>query len=247
MNTPQSDPAKEGQRIADAAEEAKVDLRITGGVGVALRCPSASKTPLSREYADVDLVGRSKQRRSIDALLTGLGYQPDAAFNAVHGARRLFFWDQENNRQLDIFLDRLEMCHNIDLSERLTVDRTTVSLADLLLMKLQIVETNEKDLLDIAALFVDQPLTDDDSGINIRYLTALTSSDWGLWKTITMVAERTDHYTRGLKDFTESGRHHERVAQFLKILETSDKSLRWRLRARVGERVGWYELPEEVR
>jgi len=29
------------------------------------------------------------------------------------------------------------------------------------------------------------------------------------------------------------------------ILESGPKSLRWRLRARVGQRVRWYELPEE--
>jgi len=32
-----------------------------------------------------------------------------------------------------------------------------------------------------------------------------------------------------------------------RALDEAPKSLRWKLRARVGERVLWYELPEEVR
>jgi hypothetical protein len=34
--------------------------------------------------------------------------------------------------------------------------------------------------------------------------------------------------------------------ELLEILRTGRKSLRWKLRAQVGERVRWYELPEEV-
>jgi len=30
-------------------------------------------------------------------------------------------------------------------------------------------------------------------------------------------------------------------------VEAQPKPLKWRLRAQVGERVSWYELPEEVR
>jgi hypothetical protein len=31
------------------------------------------------------------------------------------------------------------------------------------------------------------------------------------------------------------------------ILRTGRKSLRWKVRAQVGDRVRWYELPEEVK
>jgi hypothetical protein len=247
MTTPQKDPVSEGKRIAEAASDRKIALRVAGGVGVALRCPSAGHAPLARQYADVDLVGSSKQRAVIEQLFVDLGYQPDTSFNALHGARRLFFWDTTNERQLDVFLDSVEMCHKLLLVDRLTVDDVTLPIADLLLMKLQIFETNEKDLLDIMALFVDQELAEDDSGINMRYIEQLTGSDWGLWRTITMVAAKTDHFSRSVDGLPYRNVFHSRVANFLQRLQESEKSRRWKMRARIGEKVRWYELPEEVR
>jgi hypothetical protein len=248
MSRPLADPVEEGRRVAGAAAEHDVGLRVAGGVGIALRCPSSRQAPLMRTYADVDLVGLSRQRPSIESLLVELGYVPDVAFNAVHGARRLFFWDERNGRQLDMFLDHVEMCHDISLRHRLTVDETTLSLADLLLMKLQIVETNEKDMLDMTAMFLDQELTEDDSGINVRYLRSLTSSDWGLWKTTTMVAARVDLFARELlEDREHLAKVHARIGDLLLALESTPKSVKWRIRAAVGERVRWYQLPEDPR
>ncbi len=247
MTTPRKDPVSEGERIAKAASDRTITLRIAGGVGVALRCPSARIAPLARQYADVDLVGLSKDRVVIEQLFVDLGYQPDTSFNALHGARRLFFWDNTNERQLDVFLDSVEMCHKLALADRLTVDDVTLPIADLLLMKLQIIETNEKDMLDIIALFVDQELAEDDSGINMRHIEQLTGSDWGLWRTITMVAEKTDHFSKSVDGLPYRSVAHARVTNFLQRLQESEKSRRWRMRARIGEKLRWYELPEEVR
>ena len=146
-----------------------------------------------------------------------------------------------------MFLDTVEMCHKLQLADRLAVDSVTLSIADLLLMKLQIFETNAKDMLDITTLFVDQELTEDDTGINMPYIERLTRSDWGLWKTITMVAEKTDHFSRSVQGLTLRSVVHSRISGFLERLQASEKSRRWKLRARIGEKVRWYELPEEVR
>ena len=150
----------------------------------------------------------------IEKLFIDLGYQPETSFNALHGARRLFFWDNTNERQLDVFLDSVEMCHNLLLVDRIIVDDVTLPIADLLLMKLQIFETNEKDMLDIMALFVDQEITEDDSGINMRYIEQLTRSDWGLWRTITMVAEKTDQFSRSVDGLPHRSVLHARCNEF---------------------------------
>lgn len=247
MNSlPLSDPVDEGARIADAAGDADLELKITGGVAVALRCPSALRAPLSRQYADVDAVGHARDGAHISTLLQSLGYEPDDGFNAVNGATRLFFMDRANERQFDVFLDQVDMCHRIDLSKRLGVDPQTIPLADLLLMKLQVIETNSKDYLDILALLVDQSFTSDDAGINLDRLAALTSSDWGLWRTTTMVAKRAGEFAQELDGFEQRSRVHEQVRRYLEAVESSDKTRAWRLRARIGERKRWYELPEEV-
>ena len=72
----------------------------------------------------------------------------------------------------------------------------TLSLADLLLTKLQVVETNRKDVVDIATLLSDHPLTQDESGINMGYIASLAASDWPWWRTISMVAERVSLFAR---------------------------------------------------
>jgi hypothetical protein len=243
---PLADPVDEALHLTDAGREQGVALRITGGVAVALRCESSRRPPLERRYADIDCVAPGRQGRALTDMLAALGYRPDEAFNAVNGATRLFFWDRANERQLDVFLDRVEMCHTFDLRDRLDVHDRTLSLADLLLLKLQVVETNEKDFLDILALLTDTPLTRDERGINLDYITGLTSADWGLWRTTTMVAERADRFAAELDGFAGRERVREQVRAYLDAVAEAPKSRGWKLRARLGDRKRWYELPEEA-
>lgn len=238
---------EEAERVTAAADAAGVTLRVTGGVGVALTCDSAHLEELARPYSDIDVVGHARERESIAALLSDLGYAPDEMFNAMHGARRLFFWDDANNRQFDVFLDKVEMCHVIDLRERLRCPGPAVTYADLLLMKLQIVESNEKDLRDIVCLLTDQDFTEgEDEGIDLAYLADLAADDWGLWRTVTMVARRADTWAAQLAGLTSRERVHSQVLRFLEALEDVPKSRAWKLRARIGERKRWYTLPEEA-
>jgi hypothetical protein len=243
---PLKDLRDEGLRVYERATAAGVSVRIAGGVAISMLCPSAGEPPLARTYADLDLVGVAREHKQLSQVLTAAGYQADETFNALYGTSRLFFWDPLNERQVDVFLNRVEMCHVIDLRSRLALPGPTLSLADLLVMKLQVVEANDKDLRDIITLLVDHEFTDsDDSGINLGYLCSITAGDWGLWRTVTMIALRADHYSRGLPAFAHQGRVHEQVQHFLSALEQVDKTRAWKLRARIGDRKRWYQLPEE--
>jgi hypothetical protein len=244
--TPLGDPVAEGARIATVAAEKRVPLRVAGGVAVAMRCPSARSMPLKREYGDVDLATVGVARDEVSVLLASLGYSPDRELNILHGQRRLFFWDAANKRQLDVFVDEANLCHRIDLRGRLEVTPLTLSPADLLVLKLQVVETNEKDLIDICALAADHELTSDERGINHVYIAGLAARDWGLWRTMSMVAERARDFARQFPGLEVAPTVVERLERILAQLEAEPKSRGWRLRARVGERKRWYELPEEV-
>jgi hypothetical protein len=228
----------EARRVAIAAEAAGVTLRVTGGVGVALTCSSASTDPLARTYSDIDVVSHAKERKAVTALLLELGYCADEAFNALHGARRLFFWDAANDRQLDVFLDKVEMCHVIDLRDRLDAPGPVLTPADLLLMKLQVVESNVKDLTDFTR--------GTDAGIDLDYLAALAAEDWGLWRTVTMVADRAGAWARQAAGLASPERVQRQVREFVDTLEAVPKSRAWKLRARVGDRKKWYMTPEEA-
>src|SRR5258708_2369209 len=133
---PLGEPVAEGTRIATVAAEQGVPLRVAGGVAVAMLCPSAATPPLRRSYGDVDLVTVAAARDSVVELMDGLGYQADREFNTLHGHRRLFFWDPGNERQVDVFVDEADLCHTIDFRKRLGAVPLTLSLADLLVMKL---------------------------------------------------------------------------------------------------------------
>jgi hypothetical protein len=241
-----ADPVAEGRRIAGTAAERGVPLRVLGGVAVAMLCPSSRRPPLARDYADIDLASVGSARDRVVELLESLGYVPDREFNMLQGNRRLYFWDAGNERQVDIFVDEANLCHRLELKKRLEAVPMTLSLADLTVLKLQIVETNEKDHLDICAIFADHDLSQDDSGINSTYIAKLAASDWGLWRTLGMVAERSEKFALDLAGFEAAELVAQRLRRLRSELDQAPKTRGWRLRARIGERKRWYELPEEV-
>jgi hypothetical protein len=240
--TTSTDIVGEAVRLVDAAEEEAVPLRLVGGVAIAIRCPSAQLPALRRGYGDIDAVARARDRRKLQRFLASHEYRGIDQLNAVHGGRRLFFYNDAHARKLDVFLDRFDMCHELDLRDRLAGTGPTLSLADLLLTKLQVVQTTEKDLRDIVAVLADHDLGDDEEGVNLAYLSSLTGADWGLWRTVTQVAVRAGQFAAKLGGFPAAS---DRAARLVQELEDSPKSTAWRLRARVGERVRWYKLPEE--
>jgi hypothetical protein len=243
---PLADPVAEGRRIAEAAAERGIPLRVLGGVAIALACPSSRRPPLAREYGDIDLASVGGAKKKVIDLLEFLGYTGDKEFNLLHGHRRLYFWDERNQRQVDVFVNEANLCHRINLKRQIDKVPLTLSLADLTVLKLQVVETNEKDYLDICAIFADHPLTADDTGVNSAYIGELAASDWGLWRTLGMVAERAERFALELPEFEAAELVAERLHRLREELDNVPKTRGWKLRSRIGDRKRWYELPEEV-
>lgn len=240
--TPLADHLAEAERLLEGARQRSTVLRALGGVAVQMRCPSAHHPALARKPKDLDFASTSKHRTAVTELFREAGYQADEEFNALHGKTRLFFWDDEHSRQADLFLDRVTMCHTLDLAGRLDEHPDTLSVSDLLLLKLQVFETNERDYKDALSLLLDHA----DGGIDSGYIAKLLAADWGWWRTATMVLERLDRYARELDGFDRANDIHHLVRELLGVIEAEPKSRRWKLRARVGERARWYDLPEET-
>lgn len=217
-----------------------------GGAAVNLHSPSARRPPLKRKYGDLDFVAPSKQQQTVQKLFESLGYQGDRRFNTLNGHQRLLYLDSVNGRQIDIFIDRMKMCHVIELANRLGHEGPALTPADLLLSKLQVFEVNMKDLVDTTALLLDHPIADhDDDAINAAYLARLTSDDWGLHRTLQLNTARVRDAAHTLE--VDAGQVNRRLDELWARIDAQPKSLKWKLRARVGDRVSWYELPEEVR
>lgn len=238
------DPLEEARRLVDAAADAGLPIRATGGVAIALACPSARRPPLRRDYGDIDFVANSGDAAAVASFFSELGYVPEEQFNVIYGQRRLFFTDTTNGgRQADVFLDRIEGCHKLELRDRLELTTQTLTLADLLLSKLQVYKTNEKDFTDALAILADHELTDDESGISRARLAEVCGSDWGWWRTVTIVAGRAGEYAEARGELAPA---RARLEQLEQELEEMPKSRRWKMRARVGERARWYEEPDEI-
>jgi hypothetical protein len=237
----------QAKTIIDEARKSSVTLRALGGMAVALHCPSARHRALMREYPDIDLVGHAKEGKEIKKVFLSLGFEPNKRFNALHGNKRLKFLDTKSEVDVDIFLDVFQMCHKFDFKDRLNLDEYTISLADLLMTKLQIVELNEKDVRDVIAIFLDHVAGRGQEEIDDDYIAGLCGDDWGLWKTISMNCEKILEF---LNDYEipegEKQKVKSKLASFLKRLEAEPKGTRWKMRARVGERAKWYETVEEV-
>ncbi|GAC1567586.1 MAG: hypothetical protein NVS3B14_14090 [Ktedonobacteraceae bacterium] len=235
----------EAVRVLDAANAEGIPLRLLGGLAIYLQSPSAkSHELLKRSYKDLDFATLSKHTGKTKALFAKLGYTANKNYNALHGHQRLLFWDELHGRQVDIFVDRMQMCHNIDFRSRLNIDDRTLSLADLMLTKLQIVEVNEKDMLDVVALFIDFDVEDSEKGIHASYISSLIANDWGLHKTLDINLKKMKAFAaeRNFPDYVPA-----RIDKLLTQMEKHPKSLAWKARAMLGERVRWYELPEEPR
>lgn len=238
------DPVSECRFLLARAREAQIPLRAMGGVAVALRCPTAGSPPLARDYQDVDFATTSGRNAAIEALFKEAGYSCDPEFNAINGHRRLMFWDSQAGRKVDVFVDQIEMCHALDVRERVDLDEETLPLADLLLLKLQVVETAQKDYLDLMALFADHPI--EPGAIDGDYVAEVLARDWGWWRTVTGSLDRLMEHMSTVSNFAPRDDVAARIDALAEQIAAAPKSRRWKVRARVGERVSWHNLPEEV-
>jgi hypothetical protein len=242
---PLPDTIEEAARIGAAAAKTGVKVKLLGGAGVHLHSPSAARAPLKRRYGDLDFAIAKKHRKGVLELFPALGYEANDRFNLMNGDRRLYFYDAGNGRQVDIFIDVFRMSHVIDLRGRLDDDGPCASPADLLLSKLQIYEVNRKDLIDVIALVLDHPIGSGRDEIDAAYVARLVANDWGFYRTVQLNMEKLLHTVDELDVDGELVRN--RMTELWLAAEREPKPIKWKLRAQLGDRMQWYELPEEVR
>jgi hypothetical protein len=246
MSTPAADVVEEARRVLHAIDTAKVPARALGGVAVALHEHTPLPPTLLRTYADIDLVVGRGREGDLGRVLTTEGYEPDRGFNALYGYKRQLFWDRSNERQLDVFVGRFAMCHELPLEGRLDDAWGTLRPADLLLSKLQVVELNAKDVVDALALVDQHEIGPERSGdvIGLDRIAAVTGADWGWSTTASDTLDRLAE-AAGAFEAERSARLRSRIGAIRDAIAAAPKSVRWRARARVGRRMPWYEIPEE--
>jgi hypothetical protein len=245
----EADPVREASRVLKAAERASVAMRALGGVAVMMRTADSTQGLLTRQPKDIDFATTGSARKKVADVLTSEGYVPNREFNSLSGHRRLLFNDSGSGRQVDVFVDVFEMCHRIPLAPRLALEPDTLPLAELLLTKLQIIQLNEKDVRDVVRLLSACAIEREDGihQIGALRVAELCAADWGLYRTVQLNLMRLDDelVAQWLPE-VETRRMRENIAKLREHIESAPKSMKWRARARVGDRVRWYSEPEEV-
>jgi hypothetical protein len=239
------------KRILKASDEAGVLLRVIGSLAFQIHCPKYGylQQAMGRAYTDIDFAGYSKQTKAIQELMAKLGYVDNQEVFIVSGGERSIFDRFEIGLHIDIFWEKLDFCHLIRWTGRLEVDSPSIPLAELLLEKMQIVQINEKDVVDTIMLLLEHPLGNSDKEtINIKRIAELCAADWGLWRTVTMNLEKVRVLSQGYDQLTAEHKTivESQVKGALARIESEPKALPWRLRARVGDRVKWYKDVDEV-
>lgn len=232
--------------ILQESSKAGIETRLLGGMAVYLTSPCTHDEPYARRIEDLDFAVSSKQGYQFSRLLESAGFAGDHEFNSIHGETRMLFSSELTD--IDVFVEEFAQCHKMNLAKTFKKTKSVIPLSCLVLTKLQVVEINRKDIMNILALLHDHPLSDqgsDEEILSIPMLKDVLGSDWGWYTTV------TDNISKIRKMLPELGLKedekllNDRLEQFGRLAESFPKSLKWKLRAKIGRSVPWYELPEE--
>ena len=233
----------EAVELLGVAADRGLALRLVGSTGVRLHCAPAAEQldAAGRPAKDIDAVCLREDRRGLRQLLEERGWLVDRDLLVAMEGRRYAYRHPGSGLELDVFVDRLEFCHTIELRDRLGRRAITVPVEDLLLQKLQIVRPTVTDRIDGRVLLATHPVAaagGDAEAIDAAYVAGLLARDWGFHRTA----------TANLRDLAASAAANgagrlvaERADTLLAAIDAAPKSVRWRARARLGERVQWWQ------
>lgn len=254
-------------KIIEEGKKYDITLRLLGALAIKVHSEEFSELHRklkrlgseNRVFSDIDLIGYSKERVKIRRLMEDvLGFKYSEQFMLMHGKERLLYFHLENLYHVDIFFDKLKFSHDIDFGSipnkgRLGLDYPTISLADLLLEKLQIHEINEKDIKDLIVLIRAHEIGEKDQKeiINGKHVAKILADDWGFWydakmnlDKVKLSAER--YHEDGIlapEDFEDLQLKINRILDFI---DAEPKTKNWKKREKVGTTKKWWRSVEEV-
>ena len=244
----------EGKRIVEAASGQQIMLRLMGASAVATHSPRYTYLlkGAGRRLTDLDFMGNSKDFEKTGKLMQSLGYRTmrtGMMLASTSVGERSIFDHPTRHIHVDVFFDKLKMCHTIDFRKRLSADPITISLADIVLEKMQIVRINEKDILDTIVLLSEHELGNNDNDmVNTDYIASLLAADWGFYYTTTMNLNKIKELLPKYPQLNEENVKNvsAKIDGLLQAIENKPKSSSWKFRAKIGTRKQWYDDVEEI-
>jgi hypothetical protein len=240
---------EEGKRLADDAQKEGIVLRVMGPIALHYYFPEhvdlyrRMERLGDRVFTDIDFAAYGKHRNKLVPFFISHGYELEKRAAMISGGTRLIFFSS-NIPMIDVFFDKLDYNHPIDYRNRLEYHPHCVSLADLMLQKLQIVQINDKDLKDAMLLLLAAPLGDSDKDvINAKYIAKLFADDWGFYHTATTNLGKIKTAMADVKALSDDQRRIiiAKADEFLGIIEAAPKSGKWKGRAKTGTSKPWYK------
>ena len=149
----------EGLRLSDDAQKQGLILRVMGPIALHYYFPEyvdlyrRMERLGERVFTDIDFAAYGKHRGKLVPFFEAHGYELEKRAAMISGGTRMIFFSA-NIPMIDVFFDKLDYNHPIDYRNRLEAHPHCVSLADLMLQKLQIVQINDKDLKDAMLLLL---------------------------------------------------------------------------------------------
>jgi hypothetical protein len=240
---------EEARHLTEAAQKEGMVLRVMGPIALHYYFPDyvdlyrRMERLGDRVFTDIDFAAYGKHRSKLVPFFEKNGYELEKRAAMISGGTRMIFFSNKIP-MIDVFFDKLDYNHPIDYRGRLEHHPLCVSLADLMLQKLQIVQINDKDLKDAMLLFLAAPVGDNDTNtINVKYVARLFADDWGFYYTATTNLKKIKEAAVGVKALTDDDRAiiNEKVDYFLKFIEDTPKTGKWKGRAKSGTSKLWYQ------
>ena len=244
---------EEAKACVQDAQDKGISMRIMGGLAIYLHCDEyedlwdALERMGNKVFTDIDYVSYGKYRGQLLRFFESRGFTINKKILYLYGKTRHIYYGSKIP-MVEVFFDKLEMNHTIDYAGRLEADYPTLPLAELLLQKIQIVGMNEKDIKDTIVLLRAHEIGEDDHDrINQKPIGERLFSDWGFYHTAIMNLQKiraslSNYDALGHEDVTVIG---ERLAQLVRYLEEGPKTMKWKLRAKIGTKVKWYNTIDD--
>jgi len=237
--------------ILKACENAGVLVKVLGSMAFQIHCPRYQylQTATKQPYGDIDLATYSEFSKQIREILTTLGYVENREIFVLSEGQRAIFYKSSNKVGTEVFYEKLDFCHVIPWKGRLSVDSPTIPLAELFLEKMQIVHISERDIINVIMLLLEHPIGETDrETINIKLITQLCANEWGLWRTTTLNLNKVKQFSQQYSNLSleQKSKVESQVDAILLRLYTEPKSLAWKVRDHMGDRVKWYKDVDDI-
>jgi len=270
VRLPPEEFVNEAVSIVEKAGKKNIILRILGACAIYIHSRHApyslsiydrikrfgEEKPL---FTDLDLIAYSKQRKDVMKFFEEeLKFSYDKLMRAIFMHKRLMYFHPKGYYNVDIFFDKLEFSHDIDFGSkpgegRLELDYPTISLADLVLEKVQIHHINLKDIVDLMVLLYNHEICEEHvkECIDGRYIAKVLADDWGFWYDTLLNLNKVKTFAEKFHSENKlTGEEYNvivsRVDKLLKIIDKEPKTKKWKKRAEIGTSKPWYREVEEV-